>query len=265
MVTVDTAGYSPDVWPIWSNSSATTGYTTTASSITNVPVWRAWNAGTQYALAGATTVGTTATGEVWRSWVTGTNFDANTGTLTMTMNINATTGVTNNALVWDTWTHRANAIETVRARPFMPARGRVSEEERARQLLLEQQRREREQREREQRATAIEKADKLLVSVLSDVQKQQLKQHDWFLVKGQNGQIYRIRKGRSVNVDLLDKEGKVIETLCAYPTGGVPDGDAMVAQKLMLECDQKDFLRVAIKHPARGPVVPREALQALLN
>lgn len=217
------------VWPAWSS-----GTTATAEFLGTT--WRGWNAETKYEMET-----TSFSKNGWKHWVTSADCSTTSGVLTLNVNTTACSSAT---VVWDAWTQRIQS-RNVRA----SVNARVSAEERARCV----------EAERLQRAVAIGKADKLLVSVLDAVQKQHLAKHEWFLVRGQNGTLYRIRKGRSMNVDVLDKGGKIVETLCAYP-GGVPDGDAMVAQKLMLECDQQAFLRLAIKHAVRSPAVPHEAL-----
>lgn len=99
------------------------------------------------------------------------------------------------------------------------------------------------------------RAERLLTNHLSREQQRDLKQHGFFKLyvndkKGQS-KIYRIRRGRSMNVDLVrELPGGVLEpiqTLCAHPEMMVPDADTMLVQKLMLETCEEEFLRIANK------------------
>jgi hypothetical protein len=63
-----------------------------------------------------------------------------------------------------------------------------------------------------------------------------------------SGKKYRINRGRSANVDVLDENGKVVRSLCAHPRDGVPDADTMLSQALMLKHDEPGFLRIANVH-----------------
>ena len=112
-----------------------------------------------------------------------------------------------------------------------------------------------------QRELAVVRADKLLGSVLSELQRAQLSGYGWFLVRGHSGALYRVRRGISMNVDALAPDGSVLHSLCAYPPG-VPEGDAMAAQKLMLESvDEQLFLKLANRHGYYGrDRVPAEML-----
>jgi hypothetical protein len=86
------------------------------------------------------------------------------------------------------------------------------------------------------------RARRLLLRHLSPAQRQTWKRHRWFEVAGQ-GCVYRIHEGRAMNVKQL-RPGQPVATLCAFPRG-VPMGDVLLAQKLMLETDEAGFLRVA--------------------
>lgn len=222
------------IWDSWSNSTAAaSSYITTSSS-----VWNNWSA----TAASATTY--TVNTKVWNNWAANTSVTA-----TSDYSIN---------LTWDSWNKTI-----VRARPVVQVV--ESEEDKAARLIRQEVLRAQREEQDRQRAMAIKRADRLLESVLSSAQKSQLKDKDYFLLKSQSGKIYRIRKGRSTNVDLLDENGKVVDILCAYPGLNVPDGDTMAAQKIMLECDEADFLKIAIRHRTRGEMVPLEQIAAILN
>lgn len=90
---------------------------------------------------------------------------------------------------------------------------------------------------------AASRADILLMSFLSDSQADQYKRDSRFdLVI--NGRTYRINKGRSGNIQLIEN-GKPVAKYCAHPEIWTPDGDTMLAQMLMLKTDEARFLQVA--------------------
>ena len=95
-----------------------------------------------------------------------------------------------------------------------------------------------------ERAEADLRAEALLVANLDATQRKD------FLSKGEfylhiGDRRYRIRRGWSGNVELLDKDGKVKHRYCAHPSEFVPHCDNMLAQKLYLETNEEGFLRVA--------------------
>lgn len=103
---------------------------------------------------------------------------------------------------------------------------------------------------RAEREAAEARAKKLLVENISPAQRKQLADHGFFDVVV-SGRTYRIRWGTHGNVRLVVKDREV-RSFCIQPDD-VPVGDAMLAQKLMLECDEASFLRIA---NARDIVVP---------
>jgi hypothetical protein len=103
--------------------------------------------------------------------------------------------------------------------------------------------------ERVEAEKAKARAEVLLQEALSAKQRAELAQMGFFsLDVNQGGQRrqYRIRRGRSRNVQQVDPvSGVVLKHLCAHPRELVPDADTMLAQKLMLETAEDDFLRIA--------------------
>ena len=87
------------------------------------------------------------------------------------------------------------------------------------------------------------KARELLMSNLSAQQLGEFESSGYFHVNA-GRRTYRIYQGHAGNVALLDAQGKVVRRFCAYPPG-VPAGDAMLAQKLLLETDEGAFLAKA--------------------
>lgn len=110
-----------------------------------------------------------------------------------------------------------------------------------------------------ERDAANKRAEKLLVENLSLKQAAEYAKSKHIIVHGRHAR-YRIRQGRSMNIDVIDRSGLVTGRLCAYPSHTIPDCDTMLAQKLMLETDEDAFLRVAIPH---GTINREMALPAL--
>lgn len=97
---------------------------------------------------------------------------------------------------------------------------------------------------KEKREQANARAEELLRSMLTQEQQDQLNIMSAFIIETELRK-YRIRRGRSTNVDELDGSGKVVARLCAHPREGVPNADTMLAQMLMLQTDEAEFRRIA--------------------
>ena len=93
--------------------------------------------------------------------------------------------------------------------------------------------------------TPDERANALLLSVLSDEQCKEFKKHGRFHVTVNSGRTYRITHGWAGNVYGLDEEGKVNESLCIHPKERIPNADNMLAQLLWLMNDEDDFREIA--------------------
>lgn len=92
------------------------------------------------------------------------------------------------------------------------------------------------------------KARKLFLSKLTMHQIYTLDKHDYIMVKGSKGTLYRIYcNSASENVHSIDLQGGVSYCYCAAPVG-VPLSDALLAQKLLIEADEDAFLEVAIRN-----------------
>ena len=197
--------------------SGTWAYSTDNNSST---VWRG--------MCGASTSCTASSDSdtVWGTWIAcgGTSANANT--------------------VWYVWSDDI-APQYISHRPR-----ELTPEERERR---EQQRQEAEQHRQErerQRAEANQKAEELLQGVLTQEQREQLEAMAAFEVETERAR-YRIRRGRSGNVQELDVEGRVVARYCIHPREAVPDADTMLAQKLLLEVDEAAFLRIANRTSVR--------------
>lgn len=162
---------------------------------------------------------TTSTWTIWNGLYT-----ANSTPIT-------TTTATGTSATWVHWNHlygtSSRIIQPV-GQQFRPGRFEAAEGEKLR---------------------ARERAKLLLQEALSPKQREQYAQDGFFDLESirPDGErrIYRIRRGRSRNVQQVSAEGRVLKTLCAHPVDNVPDEDTMVAQKLWLETREDDFLRLA--------------------
>jgi hypothetical protein len=91
-----------------------------------------------------------------------------------------------------------------------------------------------------------QKALALLKQWLSSAQLAQYESNGHFEVRGcHSGKRYRIRRGRQMNIDELDKHGEQVAVWCFGPEGHLPVGDVMLAQKIALETDEHAALAVA--------------------
>lgn len=97
------------------------------------------------------------------------------------------------------------------------------------------------------------RARDLLLQHLSPEQRSTFKRHKWFVVEGgRTGKRYRVRDLGHLrgNVDVLDGE-RVDHRLCGHADQNVvPLEDNLLAQKLMLEADEDEFLALANRHAA---------------
>ena len=196
--------------------------------------WRGWSDTT------ASPIYTSGMG-VWGIW-TGTTY---TSTITST-----------GTSVWHSWADNGNQRGLPMERRIVTAEEAAAEDQkravyRARQRVL-----------RLEREKAQDTAEKLLLDNLNAEQVAEYKQHYHFTIRGRNNVRFRIRKGRSGNVDVINPSGLIDYRLCAHPAMDVPDCDTMLAQKIMLELDQDAFMRVANRHAA-PPEHLRRAMSVL--
>lgn len=91
----------------------------------------------------------------------------------------------------------------------------------------------------------------LLLRSLNPAQRAEFNRSGAFTVFGKSGRCYRITYGSASNVEVLTRTGKIDHRLCAAPVG-VPTPAVMLTQKLMLETQEAEFLRIAVKHRVTG-------------
>jgi hypothetical protein len=87
---------------------------------------------------------------------------------------------------------------------------------------------------------------RLLMENLSAAQRKQYEKYGYFDVTGgKTGKRYRIRHGRQMNIEQLDRNGRRVCGWCFFPQGSLVAGDIMLAQKAALELFEPDALRIA--------------------
>lgn len=94
---------------------------------------------------------------------------------------------------------------------------------------------------------AAERARQLLLGCLDAAQRSEFERTLSFRVRGQSGRHYRIGFGTMANIEVLAESGEPLYRLCAGPID-LPTPAVMLAQKLMLETREAEFLRIAARH-----------------
>jgi hypothetical protein len=89
------------------------------------------------------------------------------------------------------------------------------------------------------------RAEALLWAWLSPAQRQQYRARRWFEVSTASGRRYRVMRGAVVR---RDPRGS---GFCIEATSPVPVADEMLANKLLLETDERRFLATANRFPYR--------------
>ena len=89
------------------------------------------------------------------------------------------------------------------------------------------------------------RAEALLWAWLSPAQRRQYRGRRWFEVTTASGRRYRVLRGGVVRVDPRGSG------YCIEATSPVPVADEMLANKLLLETDERRFLATAHRFPYR--------------
>lgn len=121
-------------------------------------------------------------------------------------------------------------------------RQRLEQERQDRELEEERRRIE---EKRIAREAAQQKAQKLLTDNLDKEQRKSFEKRGSFRVKSKSGKHYEITKSLNYNVISLDAFKRKKNQHCALLKGDVPHYDTMLAQKLMLEHKEEEFLKIA--------------------
>lgn len=190
------------------------------------------------------TATTSATTDIWSTWnITNTATDCSTNTQT----------------IWVTWTSSSTVTTDCISDTTYQRRPQKSVE----QLRVEKHARLQHEADIKQadkdRIAARKRAMKLLLSNLTKKQKKQFTKHQFFIVEGSKSKRkYRIRSNKEntnlpmANIDVLhhDNDNNVDHRICFHLSYGIPLGDHLLAQKLMLENDEDRALEVSNRHAA---------------
>lgn len=172
----------------------------------------------------------------------------------------SSTDLTWNGQPWGSRTTGSSCTASI-TRPWAPrswSRGELAKWRRA------------EKERKRKRAAATERARELLRRHLTKRQRADYDKHGYFFVQTRKGHRYRVGSAHDHNVVRLNRRGKPMRTLCAsiYQVW-VPVPDVMLAQKLMLDHAEDEFLKIANQwavRTARGfpraAQVPRAARAA---
>ncbi len=105
---------------------------------------------------------------------------------------------------------------------------------------------------RRERDAVIARARELLLSHLTAEQRETVEKNKWFVVVGGRTKTeYRIRTdyGIAGNIEVLSK-GKKVATLCCHCNHAIPNNDQFLAQKIALQYDEDNFLKIANRRAA---------------
>jgi hypothetical protein len=106
------------------------------------------------------------------------------------------------------------------------------------------------QAERQQRERAAEvRAEALLLELLDDEQQAQWRRQQTVDVRGcRSGKLYRLQRRRIGNV--IERAGdRAVASYCIHHPASIPLEDQVAAQKLLLETNEDEFLRIANRTP----------------
>jgi hypothetical protein len=95
---------------------------------------------------------------------------------------------------------------------------------------------------------AAQRAKALLLEHLTEEQRREYEEQQYFHVLGQGGRMYRIKHGSAGNVYRIGLDGNVEAKFCIHAVDSVPHEDNMLSQMLLLMYDEERFLTVANKH-----------------
>ncbi len=203
-----------------------------------------------------------ATTVIWDGWCGATDTTTCTSNAWYEWN-DSTTDCTTNDTTWVTWTSATETI-TLECRDATPYQAEsLSQEEIDRRHAEQQQRitnaRQASEQAEKERVAARKRAMKLLLTNLTKKQKNQFDKHQFFIVQGgKSKRKYRIRSHKNAvsipmaNIDVLhhDNDNDVDHRICFHLSYGIPLGDQLLAQKLMLEHDEDKAIEVSNRHAA---------------
>jgi len=196
---------------------------------------------TGYYLATGTGSGTYYRNPIWDAWMvsgtTGAGFPITT---------------TASTRVWDGWATTSAYQPTYTAPSFWPQWTAAETFRPQRPFAADRRRWEIQQRRiavgRLRKRVADRQAEKLLMEHLDDEQRTDWLRNEAFDVRVPSGRTYRIRRGVAGNVYRThDSLGRFTRRryCCHIDTSLAPTCDNVLTQKLLLEADEDEFLRLA--------------------
>lgn len=225
-------GTNGGIWQSWNSYGIGNYYGTGTTANTATSIWLAWNY--QVVTVNAVTVnvdGTAVTqGDIWPYWnqyITGSQ----------------TVGVVYEEQVWSAWNEEYVPRSAIALNPILAKQ--PDAEQRAK---LDEAKRIQEQKVRDEEAkrlAAKKRAAQLLKSTLSRKQQEQFAAIRSFDLEV-GDKLYRVIPGQ--RVQRLNKQTKAVERYFCIHTAydhPVPAEDTALAQKLLLEADEAQFLRIA--------------------
>jgi hypothetical protein len=91
------------------------------------------------------------------------------------------------------------------------------------------------------------RAEKLLMSHLNEEQRLEWLQHRYFTVTSQSGKCFQIVDNPFQNIWELDKKGRRCVNYCiVFMKEDMPLSDLLLVQKLMLESNESEFMKIAM-------------------
>lgn len=100
-------------------------------------------------------------------------------------------------------------------------------------------------------------SEAMLRRVLSPAEYAHVAEHGWLDVRSPSRpqRIYRVPRGQGL-VEVYER-GRLIMRLCVQPTKWLPGGDVLAMHKYMIEANEGEYLRVAVRHFAYGCAGPK--------
>lgn len=188
---------------------------------------------------------------IWGHWNTAAS--ATAATVVLPYSTSTAASIWNRWVVKETHNHHLAALEYAQQFQQRPptVRPRVHESTEASAARRARENEERNRQETlrkfrvEQVSLAQDKAEKLLLSVLTEEQQRELREKRYVTCKSRkSGNRYRVYRGTHGNVRQIDHTGKEIAQLCVQPDN-VPEGDSMIAQLLHIEHNEEEFRKTA--------------------
>lgn len=221
------AGYTPAA------SAALAGY-----AETSVNLWPAWN--TQYI---TNVYGTSANTNVWQGWIQQTPLTYGTTSVADDQTLLVT------ETIWYQWNTQFLGGQVIYQPVPIPVTMAQQPVETAEQRIAREERELVQKREYEmlvaKKAAAKVRARQTLTSTLSRRQQEEFERDGTFELLV-NDRLYRVRPG--CRVERLDPKSKAIKSyFCIHPANAhdLPGEDWAISQKLLLEANEAEFLRLA--------------------